>query len=171
MRWLWVTIVPKSSFLIQIVFHSNPFCLMQYAYATLVGVRPFIAKIGATSKIIKFERKVARFYKSYVPVLEMIQNNFPITLLLAMFFFMFQNKKNFCLKIHHTIAINSINHYWHKTVCNAIHNLKCVCSYLSRDIRPNQLEHTLLSIPMIKWNYEKGIETVHRTVYIISYLM
>ena len=26
--------------------------------------------------------------------------------------------------------------------------LKCVCSYLSRDIRPNQLEHTLLRVPI-----------------------
>ena len=30
-----------------------------------------------------------------------------------------------------------------------IHNLKCVCSYLSRDIRPDQLEHTLLRVPML----------------------
>ena len=33
----------------------------------------------------------------------------------------------------------------------AIHNLKCVCSYLFifiRDIRPGQLEHTLLRVPM-----------------------
>ena len=29
-----------------------------------------------------------------------------------------------------------------------IHNLKCVCSYLSRDIRPNQLEHTFFRVPM-----------------------
>ena len=29
-----------------------------------------------------------------------------------------------------------------------IHNLKCVCSYLSHDIRPNQLEHTLLRVPI-----------------------
>lgn len=28
--------------------------------------------------------------------------------------------------------------------------LKCVCSYLSRDIRANQLEHTLLRVPMNK---------------------
>ena len=26
--------------------------------------------------------------------------------------------------------------------------LKCVCSYLSCDIRPNQLEHTLLRVPI-----------------------
>ena len=26
--------------------------------------------------------------------------------------------------------------------------LKCVCSYLSRDIRANQLEHTLLRVPI-----------------------
>ena len=26
--------------------------------------------------------------------------------------------------------------------------LKCVCSYLSRDIRPNQREHTLLGVPI-----------------------
>ena len=29
-----------------------------------------------------------------------------------------------------------------------IHNLKCVCSYLSRDIRPDQLKHTLLRVPI-----------------------
>ena len=26
--------------------------------------------------------------------------------------------------------------------------LKCVCSYLSRDIKANQLEHTLLRVPI-----------------------
>ena len=29
-----------------------------------------------------------------------------------------------------------------------IYNLKCVCPYLSRDIRPDQLEHTLLRVPI-----------------------
>ena len=32
--------------------------------------------------------------------------------------------------------------------------LKCVCSYLSRDIRANQLEHTLLRVP-IGWIFCK----------------
>ena len=31
-----------------------------------------------------------------------------------------------------------------------IHNLKCVCSYISHDIRPDQLEHTLLRFSMEK---------------------
>ena len=29
-----------------------------------------------------------------------------------------------------------------------IHNLKCVCSYISHDIRPDQLEHMLLRVPI-----------------------
>ena len=29
-----------------------------------------------------------------------------------------------------------------------IHNLKCVCTYISRDIGPDQLEHTLLRVPI-----------------------
>ena len=36
---------------------------------------------------------------------------------------------------------------WIKIIYS-IHNLKCVCSYLSRDIRPDQLEHTLLRVPI-----------------------
>ena len=31
--------------------------------------------------------------------------------------------------------------------------LKCVCSYLSRDIRANQLEHTLLRVPITILNW------------------
>ena len=43
--------------------------------------------------------------------------------------------------------------------------LKCVCSYLSRDIRANQLEHTLLRVPMDKNDLAiiitmKGLDTV-----------
>ena len=37
---------------------------------------------------------------------------------------------------------------WKFRICSfGIHNLKCECSYSSRDIRPNQLEHTLLRVP------------------------
>ena len=36
--------------------------------------------------------------------------------------------------------------------------LKCVCSYLSRDIRANQLEHTLLRVPIKEVTYENWID-------------
>ena len=31
---------------------------------------------------------------------------------------------------------------------------KCVCSYISRDIRSDQLEHTLLRVPILQISYQ-----------------
>ena len=35
------------------------------------------------------------------------------------------------------------------TQSKLIHNLKCMCSYFSQDIRPDQINHTFLRIPLV----------------------
>ena len=40
------------------------------------------------------------------------------------------------------------------------HNFKCVCSYISRDIRPDQFEHMLLRVPSLYANFYNHWEVV-----------
>ena len=55
---------------------------------------------------------------------------------------------NFDLSFCRIILWNHGTYHFQESTTNhrfGVHNLKGVCSYLSRDIRTNQLEHTLLS--------------------------
>ena len=80
----------------------------------------------------------------------------PIPFIFFLIFNLLLPKIERCLK-YFLDKISKGSNYYIGYVCSKVFELdmgtlKCVCSYLSRDIRANQLEHTLLRVPMKQSN-------------------